>query len=242
MILVLLAFIGFVSAFLQSAIGFGAALVMINVIPFFLPPFQAVLIAQFSCLSFSVYIVVRSYRKIRFDVLIPFLIPAMISSVVATRLSLGLDMSTMKLMLGILFVILSLYFSFFAGKISIKPTKTAGIIIGTVSGACNGLFGASGPPSALYLTPALPDKDEYIATIQAFFMMVSTMSISTKIISGAVSVTDFQYIVPTAASAVLGSATGLTATRKLKGLLLRRLIYAFIGINGIVIIVTQLYG
>lgn len=226
---VLLFVVGVAAAYLQCAIGFGSAVLMINVLPFFLSPSLTVVVTQFACIVFPVYMVFKLYRKVRMDVLLPVLIPSLVCTVIATRLSIGMDTGTMKLLLGILFVLLSVYFFFVADRISLRPTRLTGAVVGSVSGILGGLFVAGGPPVVLYMTPALEDKDEYVATIQVYFLALNVMSLLTRVISKAVSPGDLPYMAAAALGALLGAVIGMKYTTKIKGVLLRRFIYAFVG-------------
>lgn len=235
----LLFIIGFLSSFLQGSIGFGAAVMMMNMIPFILPPSVTVVIMQGACIIFPLYIVFRSWRKIRVDVLLPLLIPSLICTVAATRLSVGLDTS-MKLMLGILFVLLAVYFAFVAERISIKPTKLNAALTGSVSGVLGGMFVAGGPPAVLFLAPALGgDREEYVVTTQVYFMAMNTLSLLTRVLSNAVSASDLPYMASLTAGALGGVWTGTKAMKKIDGTLLKRFIYVFVGINGIVMILIE---
>ena len=238
---VLLFVVGIVAAYLQCAIGFGSAVLMINVLPFFLRVSLTVVVTQFSCIVFPVYMVFKLYRKVRMDVLLPVLIPSLVCTVIATRISIGMDTGTMKLLLGILFVLLSVYFFFVADRMSLRPTRLTGAVVGSVSGILGGLFVAGGPPVVLYMAPALEDKDEYVATIQVYFLALNAMSLLTRVISKAVSPGDLPYMTAAALGALLGAVIGMKYTTKIKGVLLRRFIYAFVGVNGIVMILNELF-
>ncbi len=231
--------IGLVSALLQGTLGFGAAIVMINVLPLFMPTTLSVVVTQFACTVSSIYIVAKIWRKVRLDVLLPLLIPCLICTVIATRLSVGVDTSTMKLMLGVVFVLLALYFSFVAEKIRVKPTKLNGAIIGCISGVTGGLFVAGGPPAVLYLTPAIEDKEEYIATLQLYFIALNTLSLLTRVFSNVVAVEDLKYMLIASVGMLIGGYFSLKLGKNLKGTLLKRFIYVFVGINGVLMIVNN---
>ena len=155
--------VGIVAAYLQCAIGFGSAVLMINVLPFFLRASLTVVVTQFACIDFPVYMVLRLYRKVRMDVLLPVLIPSLVCTVIATRISIGMDTGTMKILLRILLVFLSACFFFVADRISLRPMR------------------------------------------------------------------------------LTGAAVGLKCTTGIRGVLLRRFIYAFVGVNGIVMILNELF-
>lgn len=237
---VLLFVISLVSALLQGTIGFGAAIIMVNVLPLFLPPVVSIVITQFACIVSSLYIVLKDWKKIRLDVLLPLLIPCVICTVIATRLAVGIDMSTMKLMLGVVFIILAVYFSFIADKISLKPTKLNGAIVGSISGIFGGLFVVGGPPAVLYLAPALEDKEEYVVTIQLYFVALNTMSLLTRVFSGVVAVEDLKYMLLASVAMLIGTFFSLKLGKNIKGTLLKRLVFTFVGINGVVMILNNL--
>ncbi len=236
----LLFLISLVSALLQGTIGFGAAIIMVNVLPMFLPAVLSIVVTQFACIVSSMFIISRNWKKIRFDVLLPLLIPCVICTVIATRLAIGIDMSTMKLMLGVVFIILAIYFSFVADKLSLKPTKVNGAIVGSISGVIGGLFVVGGPPAVLYLAPALEDKEEYVATIQLYFVALNSMSLLTRVFSNVVAVEDIKYMLIASVGMLIGTFFSMKIGKNIKGTLLKRLVFTFVGINGVVMIVNNI--
>lgn len=228
------------SAFLQSAIGFGAAVVMVNVLPFVLPPSKAIIISQSACIFLNAYILLKTYKHVRWDILVPLLIPSLICSAIVTRLSLNIDVKLMMIFLGILFVLLAIYFSYIASKLKIKPTKISALVIGTISGTMNGMFGSGGPPAILYLAPALDEKQEYLATSQLFFLGTNLISFIIRIVYGNIISQDLPGIIIGIISGLLGALVGMHFTNKVNGVLLKRFIYIFIGINGLIMIINQL--
>lgn len=229
----------FSGAFLQSGIGFGAAVLMVNVLPFVFLPAKAIVISQSTCVLLNSYILWKTRHHVRWDVLVPFTIPALVFSFIAARLSIGIDVSVMKIMLGILFIVLSIYYSFVASKIKIRPTKKAAIVIGTTSGIMNGLTGSGGPPAILYLMPALEKKEEYLASAQLFFLSTNIVSFSVRLFSGVVEKGDVPSLLTGMTAGLLGALIGMKFTGKLNGILLKRFVYVFIGINGLVMVLNQ---
>ena len=92
----------------------------------------------------------------------------------------------------------------------------------------------------LYFAPALPDKEEYVATIQVYFWIINVVSLLTRIFSSAVTASDLKYMIVTSLGAILGVVVGMKGMGKIKGVLLKRFIYAFVGINGLVMVITGL--
>ena len=103
------------------------------------------------------------------------------------------------------------------------------------------MFVAGGPPAVLYLAPALGgDREEYVVTTQVYFIAMNTLSLFTRVLSNAVSASDLPYMASLTAGAIGGVYTGTKAMKKIKGALLKRFIYVFVGINGIVMILNDL--
>ncbi len=222
---------------LQSSLGFGNGVFMMNFYPSMFEYQKAVALVQVASVSLTCAVVVRRFRFINWRVLFPILIPAFISSVIATRLSMGIDTSLMKLMLGILLIVLSIYFSFSSKNVSLKPDVKSGVIAGLVAGAGTGLFGIGGPIAAMYFTPALSDKDEYIATIQCYFFLNGSLSLFVRLMSMSIfSSNELSLVGLVILAAVIGTFAGLRLVSMMNAALLKKLIYAFIGINGLVII------
>lgn len=227
------------SSFLQSSIGFGAAVVMVNVLPFVFAPTKAIIISQSACIFLNAYILIRTYKNIRWDVLIPLLLPSLVCAGLVTKLSLNIDRRLMLISLGVLFILLSIYFSFIANKIKLKPSKLSAFVIGTVSGTMNGMFGAGGPPAILYLAPSLDDKNEYLATSQLFFLGTNLISFVIRIIYGDIVSSDMPIFLTAIASSLIGALIGMHFTNRINGIVLKRFVYLFIGINGFIMIINQ---
>lgn len=230
----------FLGAFLQSAIGFGAAVLMVNVFSFVLIPSKAIVISQSTCILLNAYILIKTWPHIKWRILIPLLIPSLVSSFIATKLSLGIDVSMMKVFLGLLFIFLSIYFSCIASRIKVTPSTKSALCIGVLSGTMNGMFGSGGPPAILYLAPALEDKNEYLATGQLFFLCTNSMGFLVRVFSGSVERHDIPGILIGVVSGLLGAIIGMKCTKRLNGVLLKRFVYIFIGINGLIIVLKQL--
>jgi len=231
---------GLAGAFLQTAIGFGSAIVMMNIFPFFLDSNQSVIICQITCIVLSSSILIRCFRHIQWKVCLPTLIPSLIVTSVCSFVSASFDAGLMKTILGFLFIALSIYFSLIANRIHLKPTIPTGIAMGIVSGAANGFFSMGGPPAVLYFAPSLEDKIDYLATTQFFFLATNAVSLCVRLVSGQAQGSSFSYAALSAAGALAGTALGYLLVSKLNAELVKRFIYAFIGINGLIIVLQQL--
>ena len=146
----------------------------------------------------------------------------------------------MRMVLGVMLVVISLYFSFFKEKLQkvIRPTKEWQLGAGTVSGMMGGLFGMHGPPVVLYLISSEPDKDHYMGMIQTYAVITNIAMLAVRAYNG--------YLTPVVGSAYLYGIGGLAigvllgnwAYKHIPNRLFSYIVYAYIGISGLVIFFT----
>ena len=90
-------------------------------------------------------------RDIVWKWIVPTFVSYFIASFFAVKLLSVVGDGSIKKVLGVVLILLSLYFIFFQKKIKIQPTKRNGFIAGALSGALESLFCVGGPPIVLYL-------------------------------------------------------------------------------------------
>ncbi len=226
-------------AIIQATMGSGSALVLLNVMPLFFPLNKAIALMQASIivLNFTFTIIYR--KKVRWDVLWPAVIPGAVLGLVFTLWSVQMDVSVLTIALGIVLILLSIYEIALKGSVKVKPSKTMGFLMGSFSGIGNAFFSLAGPPVALYLVPSIDDNLEYFATSQCFFFFSSLACIVARVISGIYETSDLPFLAFVASCLLVGIVIGLKILKKIDGKLLGKLIYGFIGLNGIYIIVRQ---
>ena len=240
--IVILSLLPLLGSTLQTSMGFGNGVLLMAVLPFLLPFGKAVAYNQISCLFLTILVVFKLWRKIRWDVLFPILLPMGASTVLFTLWSFSFDQGILKIMLGIIFIILVLVFLLSKKGFSIKPTVAKGVAMGIISGLSNGFTGISGPPAALYLRPSIHDNDEYIATIQCFFLFQSAIGLLSRMSLGALSSEDTGFLILVLFFTFIGSIVGRKINGKVEGETMQRYVYLFVGIYGLYIIVSELFN
>lgn len=234
--------ISFIGSFLQSNIGFGFPILAMIFFPRIFDFSTAVTITQFIALASTGYLTVRYAKKIQIKTLLPLLITSLVVAALVTSYSINFPRQVLLLILGIILVAISLYFVVFSAAIQIRPCFRNGVVMGSLAGLGNGLFGIGGPPVALYLLPSVPGKLEYLATIQAFFFFSNCQSIAIRVFKGALSF-DQLPLIPLGWLAVgLGTLFGLKLFTKIPVLLLKRVVYLFVGFSGLWISIEALIG
>ena len=141
-----------------------------------------------------------------------------------------------KKTLGIVLIVISVYFIFFNNRIKIKPTIKNGIIAGGIGGMLSGLFSTGGPPIVLYLMNALTDNIIYFASTQFYFGLTGIYSTLVRLFNGIIT---FEVIVCSIVGlfgCVAGNYIGKGVFDKLNAKKLRYTVYMCMIISGIIMV------
>ena len=147
---------------------------------------------------------------------------------------------TLTLILGIALFCLSVYFFFFSDRIVIRATWYAGFIAGALSGIMSGLFSISGPPAVIYYVQSEKDKDRYIATVSAYFVLSGAISVAMKAAAGFMTVNVWKGLAAGVIGMFIGALLGSLIGKKTNSKGIKRSVYAVMAISGIINVVTSL--
>lgn len=229
-----------IGAILQSAIGFGFPIFAMIFFSAMFPFQTAVTITQTAGILGVGYFFVKYFRHVKWKALLPFLLSAVPVGMLCTIIGDGLPVGGLKVYLGVVLVLIAAFFLFFDKKTSIKANTASGIILGGTSGVLNGFFAIGGPPVALYLLPATNDKISYIATANAYFFLFKIANLALRFTNGSVGIEHAGLIVLSIVSMVAGSLIGDKVMNMIPMAMLKKLVYIFVAISGIVIVVQEL--
>lgn len=224
-------------AFVQRVTGFGMGIFAMLFLPYFMPSHStSVAVMGLMGSIGALYNAIRHRKNIRPRLMLPLMCAALAVIPLAVHLSSSLPQAVIKRMLGVVLVILSIYFLFFSKRIHLKPTVGNGIAAGLVAGLLNGMFNTGGPPAVLYLIHATADNAAYFATIQAFFAATNVFSTATRAVSGMLT----PQILAMAAVALVGwgcgNALGVKVFDRLDANRLRNLIYVGMIVSGVLMV------
>lgn len=230
-LLVLLCFVG---SFVQRITGFGFGIFVMMFLPTLLgsQTEAAALSGLLSCVT-CIYNGIRCRKQIRFRLLVPVLLAAMITIPIAVSFTASAPEKLMRYLLGGALIGLSIYFLFFAEKIRLRPTVPNGILAGGLGGIMNGLFSAGGPPVVLYLVQALPDKTAYFATIQTYFALTNLYSAANRILQGIITWEIMGLFCVSVLGSLLGNYTGGKVFDRLDGNKIKKLVYMGMIVSGV---------
>ena len=224
----------------QSALGFGTTMITMGFLPLIMEYSKAMGLSIVMVTISTIYISVKYRESIQWGVMLPFLIPTAVICGIVNLLSAKVSSDMMYLLLGVMFVAVSVFFFAFSDKIHITPNPVSGTILGVICGICYGLFASGGPTAALYLLPATKSKKEYLATIQAFLCVNNIVVLMISLFLGRLDMADLPMVGAGIAAMLAGTLLGLVIHDKIPSSVFGKVIYAFVGIGGIWIIVSHL--
>lgn len=227
-------------ACVQSALGFGTTMITMGFLPLIMDYSKAMGLSIVMVSISTVYISVKYRNSIQWGIMMPFLIPTAVICGAVNILSARVGSDLMYLLLGFMFVAVSVFFFVFSNRIHVRPTPKAGMLLGVICGFFYGLFASGGPTAALYLLPATKGKREYLATIQAFLCINNLMILVISLVLGRLEVADLPLVGAGTAALLAGTLLGLAIHDRIPAEVFGKVIYTFVGIGGIWIIISHL--
>ena len=229
------------ASFIQRTIGFGFGIFIMTVLPFLMPSYgEAVTLSGLLSLTSATIVMVKYLKFVTWKRLLPIVASFIIFSTIAICLLDKIEGQAMRRILGITLILISLYFSFFKARLQklIRPTKGWQYGTGAASGIMGGLFAMHGPPVVLYLIVSEPDKDHYMGMIQTYAVVTNITMLAVRAFNG--------YVTPAVGSSYIYSLIGLAigviagnwAFKHIPNRLFTYIVYAYIGVSGLIILLT----
>ena len=230
---ILIILITFLAGIVQGVTGFGAGIVMMMILPTFFALPQSAGISTAIGLFLNLSMVLMYRKHINFKAIIIPSISFLFITSAAILFSTHVDQVLMKKLLGVLFVCLSIYYIFFNKQTNKKLSLPVSILFIVISGICSGLFGIGGPLMVLYYLSQINKQEEYLGTIQTFFLINSIYNTGLRIFTGILQPEHILLIMMGIVSIVIGGIVAKKIVNKLDGALLRKITYVMIGIAGL---------
>lgn len=227
-----------IASFIQRVSGFGFGIFVMMFFPFFLPSYgESVMLSGLLAGSTALMIAIRNRKYIRWDLMGWVVLFNVIASFLATEYMSSLSNDTLKKCLGVVLILISLYFLFGEGRMGrIFKSKPAQVTIGSVSGVMGGMFAMPGPPLVLYCISTLEDKREYVTTLQAFSVVFNFFYTLFRLKVGFYSEDTWIWWGIGLVGAVIGSTLGSRCFEIISNKTLKRIVYLVMIVSGIVAI------
>lgn len=228
-----------IASFVQGTTGFGFSMICISVLSAFLPYNTAQMLGLLTCGPMFIYIALRNIKKVNFKLIVTPTISAIITIIGIVTLIKSFDDRILKISLGVILILLSIYFIFFSKKIKLKKNVPTQIAVGAISGALGGLCNMGGPPAVLYLLNVSEDAVEYNSTLQFYFIFTFTVNLVTHLLQGGLSRDVLPLLPYSLTGTAIGTVIGTALSQKINFDFLKKIVYILIACIGVFLIVMS---
>lgn len=221
-------------AVVQTTTGFGFGILCMAIFPYILPSYlQATAVSSICAATMSSMVAIRCRKQINFKIILPLFIGYSIASVWSIRYAKTQSEGLMVKLLGVVLILVSIYFIFFSGKVRIKPTFINGVAAGLIGGVGSGMFSIGGPPVVIYLMSAISDKDEYRACSLTYFAIGSWYVSAARWLNGVFDAQTVYLWLMAIAALFVGTYIGNLIFDRINAVTLKRLVYCFMAVSGV---------
>ncbi|MBQ3193332.1 MAG: sulfite exporter TauE/SafE family protein [Oscillospiraceae bacterium] len=139
----------------------------------------------------------------------------------------------LSLAFGVFLIVLAFYFFAFSERITMQANRKTAALCAMLSGITSGFFGIGGPLMAIYFISAIKEKESYIGTIQFLFAFTNIINLFTRIVNGIFTIDLLPATILGFAGITMGKTIGLHILDRTDPSKIKKLVYAFVGISGI---------
>ena len=222
------------SSFTQRVTGFGFGILMMTLLPLLTPSYgEATALSGLLAIFVALIPAIQTRQNLNWKKLLPILIVFLITSCIGIWLVSRLDSDLLKHIVGGVLIAVGLWFLITGGRIRMAPTLPVQTGMGTLSGLMGGLFAMQGPPAVIYFLSAADSKDEYIALTQWYFLIGNIFMAFFRAGSGFVTMDVLKLWCVAIPGVFLGLFVGAKVYKRIRTEELRRVIYAFLIIAGL---------
>ncbi len=226
------------ASFIQRVSGFGFGIFIMTILPFIMPSYaEATTLSGILSAAQSLIVVMRMWHLVSWRRLWPILTAFIVFSFFAVHFVAMVDSAFLRRVLGVVLIVISIYFFFVSERIHVRPTLGIQLSMGSLSGIMGGLFAMQGPPAVLYFVASERDKETYLAMTQVYFFVGNIFMTFVRAGEGfftqAVGVSFLFAFV----GIFLGTFLGKLVFDRLPIAVLRKVIYAYMAVSGVVAVV-----
>ena len=235
---ILLLLFAFGASFVQRVTGFGFGIFIMTILPFLMPSYaEATALSGLLALISATVTAAQTFRHLDWKKLWIILPVFLAVSFFCIKAVAQIDSHTLRRVLGGVLILVSIYFFFVSGRIHIKPSAPAQISMGCVSGVMGGFFAMQGPPAVIYFLSCADSKDQYMSLISTYFVISNSMMTLFRASNGFVTPTVGKAWLFALPATALGIWLGTKVYRRMPIQILRKTVYAYMAVAGVIAII-----
>lgn len=234
-IVILIFLLAFGGSYIQRVSGFGFGIFVMTALPYLMPSFgEATALSGLMAIVCALIPAYTHRKYVPWKKLLVILAVFLIVSFFSVRLLTCINGNSIKRILGVVLILVSIYFFVTSGNLRMKPSIPVQASMGALSGIMGGLFAMQGPPAVIYFTSATETKEEYIAISQWYFLIGNLFMTAFRFGNGFVTPAVGYGFLAGVPAVLLGLNLGSRTSRKLPVAVIRKVIYAVLAISGII--------
>ena len=166
----------FIATLVRSTFGFGESLIAVPLLIFFIPIEIAVPLSVLVSIVVAAVVVAQDKKQIHFYSAKWLIIYAIIGIPIGLYLLIFGNENIIKSILGSFIILYSAYSLFSKKRLQLKTDNKAWLFVcGFLSGVFGGAYGINGPPLVIYGNMRNWSAQHFRATLQAYFLVASTI-------------------------------------------------------------------
>ena len=178
MTIIFILIISFLASLVRSTLGFGEALIAVPFFLLFLPVDVAVPLAVMLSIVIALVVVIQDHKKIHFHSAKWLIIYAILGLPIGILILTYVSETFVKTGLGLLIISYSIYSLYFKRNKTLQEDNKLWLFVcGFLSGVFGGAYGVNGPPLVVYGNLRQWSAKHFRATLQAYFLPVSLLSV-----------------------------------------------------------------
>ena len=241
MIYFLIALLSVAAGLIQATTGFGGPMILMLVLPYFFSMITAPALAASIAMGASIVLAWNFRKQIEWDIaLFPTAVYTAFS-MVAVQFAKKMDLDLLTLIFGIFLIILSAYYLFLSKRAPFQANWKSASICAAISGITVGLFGIGGPLMAIYFVSASRKKEGYVGNLQFMFASANVINMYLRIRNEIYTMDLIPFTLIGLVCIMVGKSIGLRILDKLDTERIKTMVYAFVGITGVVSVLQNLF-
>ena len=236
MTFVIIVFFSVLGGMIQTLTGFGAGVVLMMAASRLFDMLTAPALTSVVCWAIAASLLFRNRKALELKKAAIPIVTYTCFSVLSIRIAGNIDLVIIKILFGVFLIALCFYLLFGSKRTLLRPTNGTAVFVGSFSGVCSGLFGIGGPLLAVYFAQVTDDRSSYIADLQSVFVLNGLISNAVRIMHGYYTVSLIPLTLIGIASMLVGKYFGQKIADRIDADTLKKIVYVFVGISGIVTI------
>lgn len=222
------------ASIIQRISGFGFGIFIMMFFPYLLPTLgESITLCGLLAGSTSLLIACCYWKWIQWKIIGLILLLNLPSAYFSIHFMAELGSSEMRMLFGGGLIAIALYLLLTEDRQKcLSMSKITPIIIGGISGITGGMLAIPGPPIVLYAVSSIPNKREYVATLQALFCILNIFYTAFRIKVGFMGENTLLYWMFGLVGCALGTWIGAKIFERISFPFLKKIIYGMMIISG----------